>query len=159
MVIGDCFQMFFFIYRTSVLKVIHSGSISVFYCDFGYYTSLAADRLVPLEKKFLDLPYQALKAKLSGLLSLEKKDFLLIFLCCVVLGIKPVNNKWTMDDCETFKSLVIQKQFVSVLVNIEKDELYKSDLVLQLLLIDTSSDDDINIKNLLVQKGIAVSIP
>lgn len=70
-----------------------------------------------------------------------------------------MNNKWTMDDCETFKSLVIQKQFVSVLVNIEKDELYKSDLVLQLLLIDTSSDEDINIKNVLVEKGIAVSIP
>lgn len=76
----------------------------------------------------------------------------------IVLGIKPVNNKWTMDDCEIFKSLVTKKQFVSVLVNIEKDELYKSDIVLQLLLVDTSSIEDVNIKSLLVEKGIAVSI-
>ncbi|XP_063926404.1 tudor domain-containing protein 7 isoform X2 [Zophobas morio] len=125
-------------YRTSVLKVIHSGSISVFYCDFGYYTNLTLAQLVPLDAKYMSFPYQALKAKIAG--------------------IKPIKNKWTMEDCDIFNSLVTKKQFVSILVNIEKDELYKSDIVLLLLLIDTSSEEDINIKEVLIARGIATSV-
>lgn len=48
------------------MKVIHPGSISVFYCDFGYYNNLTLQQLIPLEPQFLELPYQAIKAKLSG---------------------------------------------------------------------------------------------
>jgi hypothetical protein len=125
-------------YRTSVLKVIHSGSISVFYCDFGYYTNLALDQLVPLDAKYMTFPYQALKAK--------------------IVGIKPIKNKWTMEDCDTFRNLVSKKQFVSVLVDIEKDEFNKSDIILQLLLIDTSSDEDVHIKELLIERGIATNV-
>lgn len=53
-------------YRTSVIKVIHAGSISVFYCDFGYYGNLTGQQLIPLDQEFMDLPYQAIKAKLVG---------------------------------------------------------------------------------------------
>lgn len=53
-------------YRTSVMKVIHKGSISVFYCDFGYYSNLTVSQLIPLDREFLELPFQALKAKLAG---------------------------------------------------------------------------------------------
>ncbi|CAG9821429.1 unnamed protein product [Phaedon cochleariae] len=104
-------------YRTNVLKVIHSGSISVFYCDYGYYGSLTVQQLIPLDFEFLELPYQALKAKL----------------CDVV----PKNSKWTMEDCDHFKELVEKKNFYSWLIDIEKDQLYESDLVLKLRLIDT----------------------
>jgi hypothetical protein len=133
-VVGNDFE----IDRTSVLKVIHSGSISVFYCDFGYYTNLALDQLVPLDAKYMTFPYQALKAK--------------------IVGIKPIKNKWTMEDCDTFRNLVSKKQFVSVLVDIEKDEFNKSDIILQLLLIDTSSDEDVHIKELLIERGIATNV-
>ncbi|KAL1502595.1 hypothetical protein ABEB36_007716 [Hypothenemus hampei] len=55
-------------YRTSVIKVINSGaSVSVFFCDFGYYQTLALNQLVPLSKEFMELPYQALKAKILRL--------------------------------------------------------------------------------------------
>lgn len=53
-------------YRTSVIKVIHAGSISVFYCDFGYYGNLTREKLIPLDPSFTELPYQAIKAKLVG---------------------------------------------------------------------------------------------
>ncbi|XP_973071.2 tudor domain-containing protein 7 isoform X1 [Tribolium castaneum] len=125
-------------YRTNVLKVIHEGSISVFYCDFGYYTNLTLDQLVPLDAKYMGLPYQALKAKISG--------------------IKPIKNKWTMEDCESFKDLILKKQFVGVITNIDRDEFHKSDLILEVLLIDTSSEEDVNIKEVLIQKGIATSV-
>lgn len=53
-------------YRTSVIKVIHAGSISVFYCDFGYYGNLTRQQLFPLDPEFAELPYQAIKARLVG---------------------------------------------------------------------------------------------
>lgn len=58
-------------YRTSVIKVIHDGSISVFYCDFGYYGNLTRQQLIPLDAEFMELPYQAIKAKLVGELQKE----------------------------------------------------------------------------------------
>ncbi|XP_074027084.1 tudor domain-containing protein 7 tapas isoform X2 [Leptinotarsa decemlineata] len=126
-------------YRTSVIKVIHSGSISVFYCDFGYYGNLNVQQLIPLDVEFMQLPYQALKAKLHS--------------------VKPKESKWTMEDCNYFKEMVEKKSFYSIIIDIEKDELYESDLVLQLVLIDTStSEDDIYIGTELIKKGIAVEV-
>ncbi|XP_017780173.1 PREDICTED: tudor domain-containing protein 7B isoform X2 [Nicrophorus vespilloides] len=125
-------------YRTSVMKVIHHGSISVFYCDFGYYANLSLQQLVPLKPEFLKLPYQAIKAKLSG--------------------IKPKQAKWTMDDCNFFQNEVCSKSFVSVLTSVEKDELYRCDTILGLKLIDTSTEVDIYIEDQLIKKGIAVKI-
>lgn len=58
----------FFIFSTTVIKVIHSGSISACYCDFGEYTNLTLHQLIPLEAKFLELPSLAIKAKLSGII-------------------------------------------------------------------------------------------
>lgn len=122
-------------YRTSVIKVIHAGSISVFYCDFGYYANLTQQQLIPLDPEFTELPYQAIKARL--------------------VGIKPKQSKWTMEDCQFFQNLVCKKPFVSVLVAKEKDELYRSDMVLNLKLIDTATDQDIYIHRILVEEGIA----
>ncbi|KAK9746736.1 OST-HTH/LOTUS domain [Popillia japonica] len=123
-------------YRTSVIKVINPGSIAVFYCDFGYYNHLTLQQLIPLQPQFLELPYQAINAKLSG--------------------IKPKQSKWTMDDCKFFQKLVLRKSLVSILVSIEKDELYKCDKVLNLKLIDTSTETDVHINEVLIRKGIAV---
>ncbi|KAI4454864.1 tudor domain containing protein [Holotrichia oblita] len=123
-------------YRTSVIKVINPGSIAVFYCDFGYYNHLTLQQLIPLQPQFLELPYQAINAKLSG--------------------IKPKQSKWTMDDCKFFQKLVLRKSLVSILVSIETDELYKCDKVLNLKLIDTSTETDVHINEVLIRKGIAV---
>lgn len=126
-------------YRTSVIKVIHSGSISVFYCDFGYYGNLSVHDLVPLDDDFMDLPYQAIKAKLAD--------------------VQPKNSNWSMDDCEYFTNLVCKKPFVSILKGIEKDVLYRSDTILLLKLIDTSTSTDVHIDQLLIDRGIAISYP
>lgn len=71
-------------------------------------------------------------------------------------GIKPKNAKWTMEDCQFFQNLVCKKSLVSILISTEKDELYRSDTVLNLKLIDTSTDQDVHIDRVLVQRGIAV---
>lgn len=61
-----------------------------------------------------------------------------------------------MDDCKFFQKLVLRKSLVSILVSIEKDELYKCDKVLNLKLIDTSTETDVHINEVLIRKGIAV---
>ncbi|GLV35884.1 tapas [Carabus blaptoides fortunei] len=122
-------------YRTSVIKIIHSGSISVFYCDFGYYANLTVKQLMHLDDEYKQLPYQAMKARLAG--------------------VAPTNAKWTMHDCKYFENLVRDRTFVSVLVDLQKDELYKCDVVLNLRLYDTSTNNDVEIDKLLIQEGIA----
>lgn len=62
-----------------------------------------------------------------------------------------------MDDCTFFQNLVVKKPFVSVLVSTEKDELYRCDTVLNLIIIDTSTEEDVYIDKILIQKGIAVA--
>lgn len=71
--------------------------------------------------------------------------------------IKPKQSQWTMDDCTDFKEMVEGKNFYSILQDVEKDVLYKEDLVLNLILIDTSSPDDILIGDELIKKDVAVS--
>lgn len=126
-------------YRTSVIKIIHSGSISVFYCDFGYYANLTVKQLVHLDDEYKQLPYQAIKARLAG--------------------VRPTNAKWTMQDCRYFERLVRDRTFVSVLVDCQKDELYKCDVVLNLRLYDTSTNTDVEIDKLLIEEGIATAEP
>lgn len=62
-----------------------------------------------------------------------------------------------MDDCRFFEQLVSKRTFASNIKDIQKDELYKYDIVLSLELIDTSSDVDVRIDQLLIKKGIAVA--
>lgn len=125
-----------FWYRTSVIKVIHSGSVSVFFCDFGYYQTVPVKQLIPLDDKFLRLPHQALKAKLAD--------------------VKPIQSKWTMEGCDEFKKLIEKKEFIALFIDIEKDILYQSDSIVKVLLVDTSTDVDIHIGKELVKRGIAV---
>lgn len=62
-----------------------------------------------------------------------------------------------MDDCKYFEQLVSRKTFASIIKDIQKDELYKYDIVLSLELIDTSSENDVRLDQLLIEKGIAVA--
>lgn len=61
-----------------------------------------------------------------------------------------------MEDCEIFSELVKGKALISVLIDIEKDELYESDPVLKLTLIDTTTDRDIFIDQELIKRNIAI---
>lgn len=65
-------------------------------------------------------------------------------------------SQWTMQDCDNFTKMVEKKNFYSMLMEIGKDELYEEDIVLSLLLIDTSSADDVSIGDELIRKNIAV---
>ncbi|ERL90611.1 hypothetical protein D910_07958 [Dendroctonus ponderosae] len=124
-------------YRLSVIKVIHTGSsVSGYLCDYGSYQTLSVRQLVTLDEAFMELPYQALSAKLAG--------------------IKPKLDKWTMVDCEFFKQLTEMKRLYAELISIERDSFSRSDIILKVSLYDTSTDDDILISDELIKSGIAV---
>lgn len=63
-----------------------------------------------------------------------------------------------MDDCDNFREMVEKKNYYSILLEIERDELYEEDFVLSLILIDTSSQEDVLIGDELIKKDVAVAV-
>lgn len=53
-------------YRVLLRHHIDANSVAVYFCDFGDISVISLDKLQPLHKKYFDLPYQAIKAKLVG---------------------------------------------------------------------------------------------
>ncbi|XP_011061556.1 PREDICTED: tudor domain-containing protein 7-like isoform X1 [Acromyrmex echinatior] len=120
-------------YRVYVTDIISDNDVSVYLCDYGDVTIISISNLQPLMSKFLKLPYQAVKAKL--------------------VGIEPLNVDWTVTDCVKFKDLVLDKDFVSVIVESVFDSLSPvNGTMLGLKLIDTSTEKDIYIDELLVEE-------
>ena len=53
-------------YSVCVSNVINDNMVSVYFCDYGDVSVLPLDKLQPLLDQFKELPYQAIKAKLTG---------------------------------------------------------------------------------------------
>ncbi|XP_011630819.1 tudor domain-containing protein 7 [Pogonomyrmex barbatus] len=121
-------------YRVYVTNIISENEISVYFCDYGDVTIIKRSSMQPLQSKFLELAYQAVKAKL--------------------VGIEPINVDWSVTDCVKFKELVLDKNFVSVVVETMFDDLSPvNGTMLGLQLIDVSQADiDIYIDRLLVEE-------
>ncbi|XP_020295930.1 tudor domain-containing protein 7 isoform X2 [Pseudomyrmex gracilis] len=119
--------------RVYVTNIISDNEVSVYFCDFGDVTILPRDSLQPLKSEFLKLPYQAIKAKL--------------------VGIEPINSDWSVEDSLRFKDLVLNKNFVSVVVESSSDHYSPANgVVLGLQLIDVNTPEDIYIDRLLVEE-------
>lgn len=59
--------LFLIILRVCVSGVMKEQMVSVYFCDFGDVSVLPLDKLQPLKSQFLELPYQAIKARLAGM--------------------------------------------------------------------------------------------
>ncbi|XP_029040468.2 tudor domain-containing protein 7 [Osmia bicornis bicornis] len=125
-------------YRVCISSVIKQDMVSVYFCDFGDVSVLPLSKLQPLKSQFLELPYQAIKARLSG--------------------IRPIDVDWSVEDSLRFQELVVEKNFVSVVVESKPDVLSPADTVLGLKLIDVNTTEDIYIDQLLVREGRAVFV-
>lgn len=53
-------------FRVYVTNIISDCMVSVYFCDYGDVTIVPRSSLQPLKSEFLELPYQAVKAKLVG---------------------------------------------------------------------------------------------
>ncbi|GIY61170.1 tudor domain-containing protein 7, partial [Caerostris extrusa] len=110
---------------------------AVYYVDFGDFNSVTLQNLQKLYNQFRNLPCQAIKASLSGVV--------------------PLQIDWDPEHCVQFKSMINEKKFVSIIQN--KKLVKEADfsfLELELTLIDTSiPDKDVYIHEILTEKGMA----
>ncbi|XP_031830738.1 tudor domain-containing protein 7 tapas [Nomia melanderi] len=123
-------------YRVCISSIIKENMVSVYFCDFGDVSVLPLNNLQPLKSQFLELPYQAIKCRLAG--------------------IRPINVDWSVEDSLRFQELVVERNFVSIVVESKPDGLTPADTILGLKLINVSTDDDVHIDHVLVEEGRAV---
>ncbi|XP_053668114.1 uncharacterized protein LOC128718517 [Anopheles marshallii] len=125
-------------YRALVVKINPFGPtpIHAYFCDFGQVQQLDAGALRVLPAEFRVLPQQAIKAKLYG--------------------VKPLHNDWTISDAMRFKELTADCNFASVVRSIQADELNPQEQLIELALIDVSTEDDVYVHKILVDEGRAV---
>ncbi|XP_043254220.1 tudor domain-containing protein 7-like [Colletes gigas] len=125
-------------YRVCISSIIKEDTVSVYFCDFGDVSVLPLSKLQPLKSQFLELPYQAIKARLAG--------------------IQPTHVDWSVEDSLRFQELVVEKNFVSIVVESNSDGLSPADTILGLKLIDVNTTEDIYIDRLLVEEGRATFV-
>lgn len=73
-----------------------------------------------------------------------------------VTGITPkLKGDWSVKDTLRFNELVVSKELVSIIRSCDMDNLQSGDTVLSLELIDTKTEEDIYIANVLVNENRA----
>lgn len=124
-------------YRVRVQQVQKQLMASVYFVDYGDYGMMRPSELQPLWRRFRELPVQAVQASLAG--------------------VAPVNHDWNPVDNINFRKLVEERQFVGLIVEKEPDDqtgvMGAHKLVLRL--IDTSTDEDVRLDQLLAKMNIA----
>lgn len=81
----------------------------------------------------------------------------------LILGIKPRFGEWSKPDCDRFKDLAEKKTLVALVgmksivpKNNNESRPSVSDIVYEMELIDTNTNDDVYISKLLISEGRAV---
>lgn len=77
--------------------------------------------------------------------------------CVSSSGIKPIHKDWTGLDCVQFNKLTVEKRFVAVIKGIRPDEFFVNENIIELVLIDTTSEVDVNINEVLKNEGRAIA--
>ena len=75
---------------------------------------------------------------------------------CLYTGITPSHDDWRLEDCLRFQDLVVNKKLVSFVMEIVPDIINSNNVCIGLQIIDTLTDEDINIAETLVNEGRAV---
>ncbi|CAN7937454.1 unnamed protein product [Ixodes hexagonus] len=124
-------------YRVLVHQVQEPLMASVYFVDYGDYSMMRPSELQPLWRRFRHLPVQAVPASLDR--------------------VAPVQSDWSPVDCLNFRNLVQERQFVARIVAKLPDDKtgVKGAQKLVVRLVDTSTDKDVMLDQLLVQRNIA----
>lgn len=73
-----------------------------------------------------------------------------------ILGIQPKNTVWSIEDCARFQEQTAGKQFAAQIKAIRKDTTNNQRYILELVLIDVSKKNDVNINDELVKEQRAI---
>ncbi|XP_077133785.1 tudor domain-containing protein 5 [Ranitomeya variabilis] len=115
-------------YRVIIHAVISSEEVQVFYPDFGSLVTVKRCWLRFLKACYMKLPAQAVP--------------------CTLPYLKPVADQWSVEAIKSFQRQCARGPLVGVVVQYVLDQLC-------LLLCDTSTDKDIYLNEVLVDKGLA----
>ncbi|XP_073498701.1 tudor domain-containing protein 5 isoform X2 [Phyllobates terribilis] len=115
-------------YRVIVHAVISSEEVQVFYPDFGTLVTVKRCLLRFLKACYMRLPAQAVP--------------------CTLPYLKPVAAQWSIEAIKSFQTQCARGPLVGVVVQYAFDQLC-------LLLCDTSTDEDIYLHQVLIDKGLA----
>lgn len=74
----------------------------------------------------------------------------------MLAGILPIHKDWTTHDCVKFNKLTVDKRFVAVIKGIRPDDFFVNEEIIELVLIDTTSEVDVNICEVLKNEGRAI---
>lgn len=84
--------------------------------------------------------------------------YILIFIF-IILGITATHGDWSLEDCLRFRQLTVGQKFVASIKRITYDKLGSPDTpILDLELIDVTTDEDVYIHEILLQEQRAVAI-
>ncbi|XP_045537564.1 tudor domain-containing protein 5 [Papilio machaon] len=117
-------------HRSLIVKLVDSDTVKVRHVDYGTVERCAVSELRPLLRRWASLPQQAVRARLAA--------------------VRPphAGRRWPRAAAAFLLRAVTQRQLVA-LVSAHRDD------IVEVLLIDTSSDEDVCINTEMVRAGYA----
>lgn len=122
-------------HRVTITGTRNIDFVEVYYVDYGSSSCVTKSSLRMLRSKFLKLPAQAIRARLSNIQPLNRKEW------------SPAAKKRLLD-------LVLSRPLVAMPTHY--DEMNE---VLSLCLCDTSGEEDLHINDILFKENFAVMVP
>ncbi|CAK1553140.1 unnamed protein product [Leptosia nina] len=119
-------------HRSIITKIVDSDTVKVRHVDYGTVESVPTKRLKPLRREWAALPVQAMRARLAT-------------------AQPPASGfRWPRSSAVAFLRLVSDKRLVADVVNVDEE-----DDILDVVLVDTSTDEDVYTCEELVRGGFA----
>ncbi|KRT78645.1 hypothetical protein AMK59_7654, partial [Oryctes borbonicus] len=106
--------------------------ITAYFVDYGTVAVVSMSTVCYLHKQFAELPEQAIRARLAGIYPPNE------------------NEQWSRGASTRFLSLVLQKDLVAQIVRMDEER-----KILDVVLADTTEEDDFFINDALVSMGYA----
>ncbi|XP_063366838.1 LOW QUALITY PROTEIN: tudor domain-containing protein 5-like [Cydia amplana] len=119
-------------HRSLIVQIVDSDTVKVRHVDYGTVDAVAATSLRPLRRCWAALPAAAVRARLAGL--------------------RPAaaSRRWPRAAAAHCLDLVRERRLVGNVVAVDHEE-----SILEVLLIDTSTDEDVNITEQMIRAGHA----
>ncbi|KAJ2938143.1 hypothetical protein O0L34_g3722 [Tuta absoluta] len=123
-------------HRSLIVSILDSDTVKVRHVDYGTVDRVCVRRLKPLLREWGELPAQAVRARLAGV-------------CPAARG-----RRWPHAAAAAFLRLVQDRRLVAEVAHVDRQE-----NILELFLVDTSTERDIRIDLELIKSGHADACP
>ncbi|XP_071788327.1 tudor and KH domain-containing protein-like [Asterias amurensis] len=122
-------------YRARIIGFLEDGEVDLYYVDFGDSDKMPRDSLCSLRSDFLSLPHQAVE-------------------CCLA-GVQPVESEWSDVAVDLFEDLTYCAKWKPLMAKIVTYHRVEGGTTTCVDLVDTNGTQDVNIANVLVERGYA----